>query len=56
MLFTNASIYAALFTMSYTTLQLILTIPDKWAGYNGGKLISKQTSMKAPNLGATTKR
>ena len=29
---------------------------DKRAGYNGGKLISKHTSMKATNLGINTKR
>ena len=44
--------------MCHTSLQVIYThhFPDKWAGYDGGKLISKQTSMKASNLGATTKR
>ena len=55
MLFTNSSIHATLLTMCHTSLQLIFTI-YKWTGYNGGKLISKQTSMKAMNSGATTKR
>ena len=40
-------------TLNLTNLS---SIPDKWAGYNGRKLISKQTLMKANNSGATTKR
>ena len=56
MLFTNASIHATILTMCHTTPQLIFTIPDKWAGYYGGSLISKQPLMKVKNSGATTKR
>ena len=56
MLFTHVCIHATLLTMSHTTLLLILTIPDKPAGYNGGKPISKQTLIKAKNSGTTTKR
>ena len=53
MLFT---IQVTLLTMCHTSLQLILTVPDKLAYYNGGKFISKQASMKAKNSGATIKR
>ena len=35
---------------------LAFAMPDKRTGYKGGKPISKQTSMKATNSGATTKR
>ena len=55
MLFTNATIRAILLTIWHTTLQLIYThhFPDKWAGYNGGKVI---TSIKATNSDTTTRR
>ena len=55
MLFTNLSIHASLLTMCHTGLQLILTyhFPDKWAGHNLLSYISKQTSKKVTNLGAT---
>ena len=58
MLFTNVCIHVTLLTMGHTGLQLILShhFPDKRAGYNRGKLISKQTSMKVMNSGVATKR
>ena len=52
MLFTNASIYATLLTMSHEGLQLLL---DKHADHTGGKFISKQTLMKVTYSGTTIK-
>ena len=52
----NFTMQATLLTTCHTSLQFILTIPDKLASYNGGKFISKQAWMKAKNSGATIKR
>ena len=42
--------------MPYRSATYTHHFPDKWAGNNGGILISKQTSMKATNSGTTTER
>ena len=57
MLFTNASMYACNFINNVPLRSTTYThyFPDKRAGYNGGKLTSKQTLIKMTNSGTTIK-
>ena len=49
-------VLSALNKVPYKSTTYFQHFLDKRAGHNGGKLISKQTLMKAMNSGATTKR